>query len=411
MRFSTGLGVALGLAILAYLPFLPIPLISDDYVQIYLARQFGPVAGWAELAQDALYRCRATSLLFTYALDVWLGPDATAHRLLNVLVHLLGVALVALLGSWPRIGWRVSLPAAIFFAVQEGHQEAVVWSAALPELLVFVCGVGSLLCWSRGWRPAAFLLFVLALFSKESGVVVVPLLAWYWWREELAERRGAIWLGVMAAVAGVYAAAIFTASGHLHLGDGTFSSAAPVWKVLAVSLFRLLWVWGFAALALLAVYRAEGRVVLVSLGWMVITFLPYAFLTYMDRVPSRHTYWASAGLALLVGAAFAAVQERSRGRQRWLVAAFAGLILAQNLGYLWMKKVEQFQERAAVTERFLAEVERHSQPVELRCGAYGLDVYRFAVNIRLGSPVERVQPAGSPTLPAEHVDYCDPLHP
>jgi hypothetical protein len=53
------------LAILVYLPSLGLPLISDDYPHTYLARQYGPISGWPALASDALYRCRATSLILT----------------------------------------------------------------------------------------------------------------------------------------------------------------------------------------------------------------------------------------------------------------------------------------------------------------------------------------------------------
>ena len=54
------------LGLLAYLPALALPLLSDDYTQIWLGRRYGPVSGWRDLALDALYRCRATSILLTH---------------------------------------------------------------------------------------------------------------------------------------------------------------------------------------------------------------------------------------------------------------------------------------------------------------------------------------------------------
>ncbi|MGC8791781.1 MAG: hypothetical protein ACP5U2_00140, partial [Bryobacteraceae bacterium] len=48
-------GLAL-LCVLAYLPSLALPFIADDYVQIRLARDWGPPSGWPSLAADALYR-------------------------------------------------------------------------------------------------------------------------------------------------------------------------------------------------------------------------------------------------------------------------------------------------------------------------------------------------------------------
>lgn len=403
------LGLLAALAFLAYAPLLPLPLISDDYIQIYLGRQFGPLEGWRALADDVLYRSRATSLLLTYAVDSWFGIDATAHRVLNVLLHIANTGLVLLLGMWPRIGWRVSLPAAAFFAVHEGHQEAVVWSAAMPELLVFLCGLGCLLAWMREKPMLAATLYAAALLSKESAVAILPLVVWYWWQEQGRNRERLPWLAGMAIVSVVYAVGIFAAGrDHLHLNDGTFSMAAPVWWTLPHSIHRLLWIWGWLALALLATARAERRIALMGLGWMVVTLLPYSFLTYMDRAPSRHVYLASAGLALVVGAAFAVLQERWGRRAHWLPAAVALAVLAHNVGYLWTKKLDQYERRADVTERFLREAAQHQRSIALTCGAFGVDVYRYAAVLRLGSTPERV--SGS-TPAGDAVVYCDSVHP
>ncbi|MEO8130612.1 MAG: glycosyltransferase family 2 protein, partial [Bryobacteraceae bacterium] len=59
------------LAFAAYARSLWLPFVSDDYVQIELGRQFGPVSGWGDLLHDALYRCRATSLILTYWTERW----------------------------------------------------------------------------------------------------------------------------------------------------------------------------------------------------------------------------------------------------------------------------------------------------------------------------------------------------
>jgi len=410
MPIAFRLGVVLGLAVLAYLPFLAIPLISDDYLQIYLGRLYGGLTGWADLSADVLYRSRATSLVLTRGVDGLFGADPTAHRLLNVLLHAVCVVIVAALGGWHRIGWRVSWPAAFFFAIHEGHQEAVVWSAALPELLVFLFGTSSLIFFARRQDLPAFACFLLALLSKESAVAVVPLALAVWWFDRRAERPALLWLAAASLLSLVYALGIFAAgSSHLHLTDGTFRWNAPVWKVLPISLFRLLWIWGFVALALLAWLRAGGRTIVIALAWIIVTLLPYSFLSYMDRVPSRHTYWASAGLALLVGAAFAVCRERWHApRLRWAVPVLVALVTVHNLAYLWTKKIDQYQRRAILTERFLREATRHNHPIRITCAAYGPDVYRYAAHIRLGSPLARIVTTENPR---DAVDYCDPEQP
>src|SRR6266511_3272483 len=129
--------VMAGLAFLAYLRALGLPFISDDYVQIHFAREYGPVSGWAALSLDPLYRCRATSLLLTHWTECLFGLNPLAFRLSSLLLHIANCWLVLALGFWKPIGWRLAWFASAFFAINEGHQEAVIWYAALPELLVF----------------------------------------------------------------------------------------------------------------------------------------------------------------------------------------------------------------------------------------------------------------------------------
>jgi hypothetical protein len=127
------------LSLFAYGRALFLPFIADDYVQIQLARTFGPVSGWSDLAKDALYRCRATSLLLTYWTDLAFGLDPFVYRLSSLLLHISNAFLVFALGAWRAIGWRISALAACFFAVSQRHSEAVIWYAALPvtRLLLF----------------------------------------------------------------------------------------------------------------------------------------------------------------------------------------------------------------------------------------------------------------------------------
>lgn len=248
--------------LLAYSRALTLPLISDDYLQIQLGRDYGPMATWHNLAADALYRCRATSIVITYWTERLFGMSPLAFNVSSLLIHVLNTWLVLALGFWRVIGWRLSSVAACFFAIYQGHQEAVMWYAALPELLVFFFALGSFLFWIA-WMKAirgrevyyagAMLCYVLALLSKESGVVVAPLLLLAAWMERRPWKEVLSRIAPFGALAVIDFAMIYLArSNHLHFHDGTFSIHGPFWIVVPVSVGRLLWVWGLFSLMALA---------------------------------------------------------------------------------------------------------------------------------------------------------------
>lgn len=407
------------LSLLTYARALQLPFIADDYVQIQLGRDYGAFSGWKALAQDALYRCRATSLVMTYWTEKAFGLDPFVFNCTSLGVHILNSFLVFLLGIWRIIGWRISTVAAFLFAIDQHHQEAVMWYAALPELLVFTFTIGSFLVWLR-WTQSgglyryafSFLLFLMALLSKESAVVLLPLIGcalfldrrWSWRK----------WSGIMPfAIAAVvyFSLAYAQRSNHLHFNDGTFSLHAPFWRALINSVGRLLWVWGIVSVLALAYWRAwRWRTVLLVGGmWMVLTLLPYSFLMYMPRVPSRHTYFASVGLSFIVAAA--ALELRDRGRSPRAIPIFAALaciIVIHQAGYIWTKKHAQFTLRAEPTERLIKLVHDASGPVYVSCFPYDESVATYAVQQRVASASWRPVMVGSASAGyPEAVDLCN----
>lgn len=135
------------LAALAYLPTPTQPLLEDDFLNIGQAQAYGPVSGWPQMAADGVFRLRATSYWFMYGLNTVFGMYAPPYYIANILLHILNTWLVFALGCWRPLGYRLTAWAAAFFAVYEGHQEAVMWFSACNELLQFFFGVTALLCW------------------------------------------------------------------------------------------------------------------------------------------------------------------------------------------------------------------------------------------------------------------------
>ena len=224
-------------SILPYVPLVSQPLLQDDYPNIEQARLYGPVSNWPAMMSDPVFRYRATFWVLTHWIDRLFGPHPLPLYGVSVGLHLLNTWIIYSLGSWTVIGWPVATAAAGFFAIYEGHQEAVMWYSASSELLLFSCAALSLLFWiwftqdarKLHWYLASLICFALALLSKESAVVVVPLLFLPLLRPPFAYR---LWLllGPFAAMAAAEAWLIFaTRSNSFRFADGSFPLQAPFW--------------------------------------------------------------------------------------------------------------------------------------------------------------------------------------
>ncbi len=364
------------LSIIAYIPVLTQPFIEDDFPNIRLALDYGPVSGWEKMADDSVHRVRATSFILSYVLYRIFGLQPAAFYSANIILHILNCWLLFAAGRWRIIGFKVSFWAAAFFAVYEGHQEAIMWFSACNELLMFLFGFLSFLFWLLfleeevprvRWLALSIVSFVLALLSKESSVIFIALFALPLLFLQPKLRRipyllPYIILGV------VYVVSIFlTSSYSFRFHDKSFVLSAPFWVTWTKSYGAMLWFWGLSAALSLILWRESGQPFLLSLTWMGIGFLPYMFVDYMHRIPSRQTYLASAGLAWLIGAAIVIMMERYGKNYRWIVNAVLLIVVIHNVAYLWTKKRQQFLKRAQPAEQLLSFAKKIDGPVFVKC--------------------------------------------
>jgi hypothetical protein len=178
------------LAVAAYATVLRIGFLADDYFQLYEAQQ----SGIDPLAVIAAYQggfLRPAGLLFSYQIGwaLW-GLNPLPYHLVSLLAH---ASSSLLLGLWlsmvtakPRLGWL----AGALFAVFPLHTEAVGWVAAQFDNFSVLLTFGSLCCFTYWWiNPtfrgrlriglylASWLLYGLAVFTKESVFTFVPVFA------------------------------------------------------------------------------------------------------------------------------------------------------------------------------------------------------------------------------------------
>jgi hypothetical protein len=387
-------------ALAAYAPSLTIPLIADDYPNLSQALTYGAPGGFGTLLHDAQFRLRATSYWAMYGLWHIAGLTPPVYHAASLALHIANTWLVFFVAAaWPRMR-PAAFWAAAFFAVHEGHQEAVMWFSAINELLMFFFGMASLWCWqsaSDSSRPrwlkelAGVVLFALALLSKESAIFLLPLFVLAVepteWRRRLPRLAPHLAL-VLVGLASIEQ----SRSNSFRFTDGSFSLAAPFWLTWPHSYARLLWIWGWPALVVLFVFGNARlrRGALAALAWIGIALVPYSFLTYSTEIPSRQVYLASAGLAFLVGLALAKYEGR-----RIAMALFA-LLLLHNTVYLWTKKRAQFVERAAPTDQLIGFARQTPGAIWVQCFPLPSIVAEEAVRLATGrSPADLVWSAGA----------------
>jgi len=200
----------LALAILlAYLPAVlaGYGFVSDDFMILQRLRTADGLGGAATFFGQSYYDYYRPIGFVSFAADwtLWRAWPAGYHAT-SILLHLLNTFLVFLLAR-RLFAVEASVVAAALFGLHVVNQEAVFWASARFDLLATAGALGALLLLGSRlpWRrPAAGLVFLAALLSKES-VVALPVAAGaYLW---LIERKGPselvrcfAWLGAAGVI-------------------------------------------------------------------------------------------------------------------------------------------------------------------------------------------------------------------
>jgi hypothetical protein len=356
------------LAAIAYAPAITNGFIADDYV---ILQRTGFMRGQPlYLLQVPPENFRLTSYAVFAFLKSVTGYDSRIFYAFNIGLHLANIALLHRLLMLVLNDEFVANTACLLFAVFQAPQEAVMWLAAMNETtLAFFTLISLLMWWQKRYFTAAAS-YALALFSKESGLIILLLIA-------LVDLKQRQWKPYRAYALMLVPTAVFVAvflstmSANFMLTNRFYSVGPHAILVLLLSFHRLIWPWLYLVLLLVWIGQKgiDRRKSLASLpanlAMVLVLMLPYMFIAYQNSLPSRQLYMASAALMTT----FALLLRGLQGRT--MLRVFIVVFVAFNIGYLWWRKDAQFEQRAAPTNALIARLRQHNpQPALVLNFAY-----------------------------------------
>lgn len=374
---AAAVGAVVLLGLVAYLPALNNPFIADDYAFLGYVQSVG--TDWRQLAEIPLGLRRLTTSLVFYLCFSLFGLHPGPYYGVNLLLHMGNAGLVGLLVRELTSDRRMVLAAALFFVAYERHQEAIFWINTSSELLVAAGVLATAIFFARfrrsgqrRWYGLALAAFAFSAVSKESFVVVAPLLVLL----DLCLPRTALgrrWLPHVPfwLVSGAYLVGMYLGPGANPFYVTSYGISSHFFGVYLRTLHRLLLfvyvllllgglVYKFVAPSGRFQEALREKPFPFFTGWLLVTLVPYSFLLYADQLPSRHTYVPSVATAGLVGFLFVRIWEQA-GSRRWRLAGVVvlALCLAANVVHLWRKDAE-YLDRAAPTDQLIAVLNREA---------------------------------------------------
>lgn len=343
---------------------------------------------WTRLPEEMGLRFYRPLIGFSYSLEHrWLGDTALVRRVVNLLLHagsavLLGAVVGNLLrarGAADRAVRGGALAAGVLFAVSPAHPESVLWISCRVNLLATACGL--LAVWAflrrqrsgvRGWTVVGLIGTLLAAWSKETGVVVAPLLvvlhasgltAAGWDRPSWRATLVATW--PYFAVLGWYLWLRWLALGELvgggYLRDPDFASLdywlsrLELLGLIAGPVHLGQWDWPVKAglvvvvVALLAAgaSRSRPRARVAWVAAFVLTLVP-VYSAPFDATTLQDSRIAYEPTAVLV-AGLALALVRLAGTRHWVESEGAALLLALGFGIIAVGNAAPWLRMGAVS--------------------------------------------------------------
>jgi hypothetical protein len=354
---------------------------NDDFQWIQGARTFAVANVFHIERYNHFYR--PIIELYFFAGRRLFGCDAFSFHAASVTVHLVNTALLYGFARALTKSAAFAGATALLFAVQPGYVQAVVWVAAITDLLPaawYLLALWTYLLFLEGrgrrFYGIALAAFAACLLTHESSATLLATMAAMEWLLVAApggQSRAAVIAAMVrrfvpfAVLLAAYLALEYVVNSRSYLiTEGHYQLG---WHAIPHGLDYLLTLAMGAHTVLFRVLAAVGAVVLLIAGpprvrffvfWILVTVLPATFFTWENV--SRYLYLPAAGFAMLLTEGIQAMQRIVATwlspRSGHIVTAVVTMALAASFARSASMGPKEFREWTRPYRRFVSAVQR-----------------------------------------------------
>jgi tetratricopeptide (TPR) repeat protein len=315
------------LAIVLHLPILKNGLVWDDHIHLrqnLAIRNISNIPTFfsthlfsregSEPETEGLRYWRPIMLTFLALTYRLFGLNPMGYHLLSIILHSMCTLLVFLFGKKVTGEDLVAAAGAAIFAIHPVHVEAVAFASSIYDLLLAGSALAALCCYhsfrkrsSSGWGLATLGFLILALLSKESGIMVPLVIAAY--EVLLAPRKGRRYAWVIQ-VSSILLVGVYLALRHLIMGAPKLSlfvippASLPAFLTVIAGHYCRLLILPIRLLAFYSLHPIPRSLlepeVLRSLFFILI-FVLFLAMTLRDRKGLFWFFWIGLNLIPNIG--------------------------------------------------------------------------------------------------------------
>jgi hypothetical protein len=350
---------------------------------------------------------------------LWGAASPVANHVMNVALHAgNGLLVLSIARSAAGLSVVASTLAAVVFVLLPTQPESVAWITGRVDSLPAFVYLSAFLLYTRGRYWSSVVVFFVALFTKQTTIVLGPVLVLY---DAVIARRPVrpswAWLRPyvpFAALTIAYLALRYTLLGEVARESQLTAAGLEYFGTLVIRHLRRM-VFGDLAFAtpllqaiagtLLAVllWASPRRTLFFGVVWWALSVAPVIVAGYESP---RHIYVASMAWAILLGLVFDLVPRRPVMRAAAAVAA--GLLLAAYVSQLG-RVVEEWETRAFVSRKAVADLEREilaAPPGALIVAAAPTRSWEWALPFVLRPPFVSREVEGRALVVTPHLLHC-----